>query len=111
MAAKWTQKKWHPALIKRLRGKRTQEEFARLLGAPKNTVWRWEAGYAVPVAAYAKKLSAIAAQERFLSDWQPVGSIVWVGDLDAGAREIAADFSRALAHSSLRSTPRSRALR
>ena len=44
MPAKSNQKKWTPALIKHLRGKRTQEEFAQLLGAPKNTVWRWESG-------------------------------------------------------------------
>ena len=33
---------WTPQLIKRLRGKRTQAEFAALLGTSKNTVWRWE---------------------------------------------------------------------
>jgi transcriptional regulator with XRE-family HTH domain len=90
------QKKWTPALIKRLRGKRTQEQFAQLIGAPKNTVWRWEAGHAAPAPAYAKKLSQIAAKERFLSDWQPVGSITWVGDLEAGSREITLAFSRLL---------------
>ena len=87
---------WTPALIKRLRGKRTQEEFAGLLGAPKNTVWRWESGYAAPTAAYIAKLSAIAQKEKFFSGWKPVGSITWVGDLDAGTREIAREFSRTL---------------
>ena len=98
MVVKRDQKKWSPSLIRRLRGKRTQEEFARLLGALKNTIWRWEAGYATPTAAYAKRLSTIAEQERFLTDWKPVGSIIWVGDLDAGAKEIARDFSRAFLH-------------
>ena len=90
-------KKWSAALIKRLRGKRTQDEFARLIGAPKNTVWRWEAGYASPAAAYAKKLSEIAAKEGFLADWRPVGSVTWVGDLEAGSKDIALEFSRAFA--------------
>src|SRR6266849_3511120 len=89
--------KWTRPLIKRLRGKRTQEEFARLLGAPKNTVWRWEAGYTVPTSTYAKKLTALARRERFLADWEAVGSITWVGDLDEGAREIAREFSHTLA--------------
>ena len=108
MAAKSNQKKWTPALIRHLRGKRTQEEFAQKLGAPKNTVWRWEAGYTFPAPAYAKKLSAIAAQEGFLSDWKAVGSVVWVADLDAGAKEIAAEFYRSLSVRSRRSSVKSR---
>jgi len=88
---------WSPSVIKLLRGKWTQEEFARLLGAPKNTIWRWEAGYAVPAAAYMRKLSKLAVQERFLSDWEPVGSITWVGDLEEGNRQIALHFSRVVA--------------
>ena len=96
MTGKSSQKKWSPLLIKRLRGKRTQEEFAQLIGAPKNTLWRWEAGHAKPAAAYAKKLSQIAERERFLSDWKAVGSVTWVGDLEAGSREIALAFSRTL---------------
>ena len=89
MLTKSNPQKWSPALIKLLRGKRTQEEFARLLGAPKNTIWRWEAGYASPAAAYVKKLSVLAARERFLSEWDPVGSVTWVGDLEQGTKEIA----------------------
>jgi len=108
MPAKSNQKKWTPALIKHLRGKRTQEEFAQLLGAPKNTVWRWEAGYTVPAPTYAKKLSAMAAEEQFLSDWKPVGSVVWVGNLDAGAKEIAADFYRSFNVRLRRSSVKSR---
>ena len=111
MSEKLTQKKWTPLLIKRLRGKRTQEEFAQLIGAPKNTVWRWEAGLASPAAAYARKLSQIASREKFLSDWQPVGSITWVGDLEAGSREIALAFSRTIARGRHRLTSKSGAAR
>ena len=69
----WGQKParhWTPHLIKRLRGKRTQAEFGALLGAPKNTVWRWEAGQAHPDARYAARLSELARREHFLTDWQ-----------------------------------------
>ena len=104
MSEKAMQKKWTPVLIQRLRGKRTQEEFAQLIGAPKNTVWRWEAGQAAPAAAYSKKLSQIAAQERFLLDWQPIGSITWVGDLEAGAREVVLAFSRSVGRGQQRGT-------
>ena len=96
MAGKSIQKQWTPLLIRRLRGKRTQEEFAQVIGAPKNTVWRWEAAQAAPARAYAKKLSQIAAREQFLLDWQPVGSITWVGNLNAGSQEIALAFSRSV---------------
>ena len=108
MAEKSIQKQWTPLLIRRLRGKRTQEEFAQLMGAPKNTVWRWETGQAAPAAAYTKKLSQIAARERFLLDWQPVGSITWVGDLDAGSREIALAFSRPIFRGALRTAAKPR---
>src|SRR5206468_8461441 len=108
MLPKTSTNKWSPALIKLLRGKRTQEEFAELLGAPKNTVWRWEAGYTIPAPTYAKKLSAMAARERFLSGWKAVGSVVWVGDLDAGAKEIATDFYRSLKVRPRRSSVKSR---
>ena len=103
--------KWSPAQIKRLRGKRTQDEFARLIGAPKNTVWRWEAGHARPSAAYEKKLSGVAGRERFLADWALLGSITWVGDLEAGAREIAVEFSRSLAGAPQRRASNTRAAR
>ena len=97
MPGKSVQKKWSPALIKSLRGKRTQDEFARLLGAPKNTVWRWEARYAVPTATYQMRLSELAERERFFADWRPVGSLELLGDLELDAKEIAIAFSRALA--------------
>jgi hypothetical protein len=44
----------------------------------------------------------LAAREGFLSDWKPVGSITWVGDLDQGAKEIALRFSRTITRGSRR---------
>ena len=89
--------KWSPLLLKRLRGKRTLEGFAVLLGAPKNTVWRLEAGHTHPSSAYAKRLSRLAQKEQFLADWQPVGSITFVGNLKKGSQAVAREFSRGLA--------------
>src|SRR5215468_4967997 len=51
---------WTPHLIKRLRGRRMQAEFGALLGAPKNTVWRWEASQAHPDARYTAPASGAA---------------------------------------------------
>ena len=65
-------------------------------------MWRWEAGYTAPSALYVKKLSELAARERFLADWRPVGSITWVGDLEKGAKEVALEFSRTLARGARR---------
>src|SRR5262245_53475247 len=109
MVAKTNPKSWSPTLIKLLRGKRTQEEFARLLSAPKNTVWRWESGLASPAAAYVRKLGELAEREKFLADWKPVGSITWVGDLEAGAKENVLDFSRILTRGFTGRTPKSKA--
>jgi hypothetical protein len=83
---------WTPHLIKRLRGKRTQAEFGALLGAPKNTVWRWEAGQARPEVRYAARLSALAEREHFLTDWQLVGSMTLLGDLESARADIARLF-------------------
>jgi transcriptional regulator with XRE-family HTH domain len=83
---------WTPALIKRLRGKRTQSEFGALIGVSKNTVWQWEANYAAPDAVGSKRLADLARREKFLSDWNPVGSVSYIGDLHEGSREIAAMF-------------------
>jgi DNA-binding transcriptional regulator YiaG len=57
---------WTPHLIKRLRGKRTQAEFGALIGVPKNTVWRWEAGQTCPDARHAAHLSELASTVSFL---------------------------------------------
>jgi hypothetical protein len=91
---------WTPHLIKLLRGKRTQAEFGTLLGAPKNTVWRWEAGQARPEARYAARLSALAEREHFLTDWQLVGSMTLLGDLESAKADIAKLFRMSLERTS-----------
>jgi hypothetical protein len=91
---------WTPHLIKRLRGKRTQTEFGALLGAPKNTVWRWEAGQAHPEARYAARLTELAEHEHFLTDWQLVGSMTLLGDLESARADIAKLFRMSLERTS-----------
>jgi hypothetical protein len=91
---------WTPHLIKRLRGKRTQAEFGALLDAPKNTVWRWEAGQARPEARYAARLSELAEREHFLTDWQLVGSMTLLGDLESAKADIAKLFRMSLERTS-----------
>ena len=91
---------WTPRLIKQLRGNRTQTDFGALIGAPKNTIWRWEAGQARPDARYTARLCELAERERFLEDWQLVGSMTLRGDLDSAQAEIDALFRRSLDHTS-----------
>src|SRR5215475_15710104 len=91
---------WTPHLIKLLRGKRTQAEFGALLGAPKNTVWRWEAGQARPDTRYAARLSELAECEHFLTDWQLVGSMTLLGDLESAKVDIAKLFRTSLERTS-----------
>jgi transcriptional regulator with XRE-family HTH domain len=91
--------RWTPRLIKRLRGKRTLTEFGALLGAAKNTVWRWEAGKSQPDETYAALLSEIAEREHLLSDWKLVGSMTLVGDLESAKAEIAKLFRQSLERS------------
>jgi transcriptional regulator with XRE-family HTH domain len=91
---------WTPYLIKQLRGKRTQAEFGSLLGAPKNTVWRWEAGQVRPDARYSARLTELAERESFLRDWQLVGSMILLGDLENAEAEIAALFRKSLERTS-----------
>ncbi len=88
---------WTPALIKMLRGERTQTDFARLIGVPKNTAQRWESGQVKPDADHAHKLSKLAEKERFLEDWQLVGSITLIGDIEEGSKKIAEKFKKSLA--------------
>jgi transcriptional regulator with XRE-family HTH domain len=88
--------RWTPRLIKRLRGKRTLAELGALLGAPKNTVWRWEAGKSQPDEIYAARLSDLAMRERFLKDWKLAGSVTLLADLDSAKAEIAAMFRQSL---------------
>ncbi len=80
---------WTSGLIRDLRGKRSQAEFAQLVGVAKNTVWRWESGYAEPDLACQARLTEIAAQEDFLAGWQLVGSITRIGNLEKGSGQIA----------------------
>ena len=84
--------RWTPRLIKQLRGKRSLADFGALLGAPRNTVWRWEAGNAVPDATYSAILSQLAEREHFLKDWKLVGSMTLLGDLESAEAEIAELF-------------------
>jgi transcriptional regulator with XRE-family HTH domain len=86
-------------LLRKLRANRTQAQFGELLGVPKNTVWRWEAGRSKPDRRHASRLAALAAGEGFLADWKLVGSIVWVGDLKAASRAIAKAAERRLRRS------------
>lgn len=84
--------RWSPRLVKKLRGKRTLADFGALIGAPKNTVWRWEAGQAQPDATYAERLIELAEREHFLSDWKLAGSMTLIGDLEDAKAEIAELF-------------------
>ena len=87
----WGQKPalhWTPHLIKRLRG------------APKNTVWRWEADQAPPDARYAAGLSELAEREHFLADWQLIGSMTLLGDLESARADITRLFRTSLERTS-----------
>ena len=88
--------RWTPQLIKQFRGKRSLSEFGTLLGAPKNTVWRWEAGKSRPDETYVERLAELAERERFLKGWKLVGSMTLVGDLDSATAEIATLFRKSL---------------
>jgi transcriptional regulator with XRE-family HTH domain len=90
---------WTPSLIRRLRGKRTQAEFGNLLGVPKNTVWRWEAGRSAPDRERTRLLARLAAAERFLEDWKLVGSLKLSGSLEEGSRVIRDKLMRSLLRS------------
>lgn len=90
---------WTPALIKMLRGKRTQAVFGTLIGVPKNTVYRWEAGMVRPDPRNEHKLSALARREGFLHDWQLAGSIEVIGDPEAGSKKITDAFKQSLSRS------------
>jgi Helix-turn-helix. len=87
---------WTPSLIRVLRGKRSQAAFGGLIGVPKNTVWRWEAGSVKPDPENANKLAALARREGFLKDWQLAGSIVLVGDLESASPRISEAFKKSL---------------
>jgi hypothetical protein len=67
---------------------------------PKNTVWRWEAGQTCPDARHAARLSELARQEHFLTDWQLVGSMTLLGDLESAKTDITKLFRTSLQHTS-----------
>jgi transcriptional regulator with XRE-family HTH domain len=87
---------WTGSLIRRLRGKRTQTEFGRLLGVPKNTVWRWEAGAAAPDSSNGRRLSRLARRERFREGLEVAGSLRVVGGPPAVPRGLARSILRSL---------------
>jgi transcriptional regulator with XRE-family HTH domain len=92
--------RWTRQLIRRLRGKRTQAQFGSLIGAPKNTVWRWESGQSRPDASYSRRLSELAAREHFLQNWKLAGSMKLAGELESAGSKIAARFRRSLERTS-----------
>lgn len=77
---------WTAERVRKLRGQRTQEQFGRLIGVPKNTVWRWESGYARPDAKRSRKLYHLAESENFQKDWKLEGSATLLGDLEEGSK-------------------------
>ena len=94
------QDSWPASLIKQLRAKRTQAEFGRLLGVPKNTVWRWEAGQVVPNQEHQERLSKLADEEGFYSEWTVAGSMIILGDIEEASKEISRDIQEGLERSS-----------
>jgi len=85
---------WTPERIKKLRGKRTQEEFGKVIKVPKNTVWRWEAGRSRPDSERARRLAKLAERESFLKDWTIENSIEIPDgvDLEKVSKEISKHF-------------------
>jgi transcriptional regulator with XRE-family HTH domain len=78
---------WTPRLIKRLRGNRSFQQFAALLGTTANTVWRWEDARTTPAEHYQQKLSDLASNEHFFSNWKLVGSIELVENFELVHKE------------------------
>lgn len=87
---------WTPLLIKRLRGKRTQQQFGKLVGVALNTVWRWEEGRVEPASEHHRRLSEIAEAERFLKDWKLSGSGILAGDLDSALTRLRSESEQFL---------------
>jgi DNA-binding transcriptional regulator YiaG len=80
---------WPARLIGKLRGGRSAEEFARLIGEDAETVRRWEAGGEQPGREQLQRLNALAEREDF---WRALGRQEADGDdeqsLDRTARQI-----------------------
>lgn len=90
---------WTGLLVRKLRGRRSQQELGRLLGVPKNTVWRWEADRALPDGHNARRLARLADREGFWDGWGLVGSVKLLGDLEDGSRDITKELVRVLGRS------------
>ena len=86
---------WTPKKVRMLRGKRTQAEFGRLIHVPKNTIWRWEAGYSRPDAERAGRLTRLARKEKFHHSWKLAGSAELLGDLEDGSKILREQFASA----------------
>ena len=93
------QHSWPASLIKELRGKRTQADFGRLLEVPKNTVWRWESAKVVPNQEHQERLSQLADQEHFESEWTLAGSMIILGDIEEASKEISREIQEGLKRS------------
>ena len=87
-----TNTEWTPEKIRRLRGRRTQAELGKVIRVQKNTVWRWEAGYAKPNADRSRRLNRVASKERLVEPWNLAGSAVLLGDLEEGSHHLARHF-------------------
>ena len=92
--------RWTAGMIKRFRGKRSQTEFGRLVGARANTIWRWEDGRTRPDDNHVHRLDQLADHERFLADWTLAGSIILRGDVDAALRRLSRETEETLARRS-----------
>lgn len=67
-----------------------------MVGATRNTVWRWETGRSQPNATHAARLSKIAQHEHFIKDWKLVGSMTLLGDLEGAQAAIAELFCKSV---------------
>jgi len=87
---------WTGTLVRRLRGKRTQAEFGRILGVPKNTVWRWEAGAVAPDRDNVRRLHRLAERERFQQGFKVAGSLKIIGGSPTASRGLSRLILRSL---------------
>src|SRR2546425_7328595 len=86
---------WTAERVKKLRGKRTQEEFGRLIRVPKNTVWRWGAGYAKTGAERGERLFPLAKKKKILQDWELGGTAEILRDLQKSSQNLRESFDLA----------------
>ena len=92
------------ATHQKLRGKRTLSHFGTLIGASKNTAWRWEAGQTQPDVNYSERLSEFAERKHFLKDWKLAGSMKLIRDLESAQAEIAEFFRTSIERTALELT-------